>query len=54
MSRRVAGPKLPEGSTVSLGTSFLEQVNRTFDRAAFGLIMEASRPVALNDVVTNP
>ena len=32
----------------------LVMVFRTFDRAAFGLIMEASRPVALNDVVTNP
>jgi hypothetical protein len=29
-------------------------VFRTFDRAAFGLIMQASRPVALNDIVTNP
>jgi hypothetical protein len=29
-------------------------VFRTFDRAAFGLVMQASRPVAVNDVVTNP
>jgi LysM domain len=29
-------------------------VFRTFDRAAFGIIMQASRPVALNDLVTNP
>ncbi|OGA10138.1 MAG: hypothetical protein A2W68_10245 [Betaproteobacteria bacterium RIFCSPLOWO2_02_64_14] len=32
----------------------LVMVFRTFDRAAFGLVMEASRPVTLNDVVTNP
>jgi hypothetical protein len=32
----------------------LVMVFRTFDRVAYGLIMEASRPVALNDVVTNP
>ncbi|HKU70235.1 MAG TPA: LysM peptidoglycan-binding domain-containing protein [Burkholderiales bacterium] len=32
----------------------LVMVFRTFDRAAFGLIMNASRPVALNDIVTNP
>ena len=32
----------------------LVMVFRTFDRTAFGLIMQASRPVALNDVVTNP
>jgi len=32
----------------------LVMVFRTFDRAAFGLIMQASRPVAINDVVTNP
>jgi LysM domain-containing protein len=32
----------------------LVMVFRTFDRAAFGLIMQASRPVALNDIVTNP
>ena len=32
----------------------LVMIFRTFDRAAFGLIMQASRPVALNDVVTNP
>jgi len=29
-------------------------VFRTFDRAAFGLVMQASRPVAINDLVTNP
>jgi hypothetical protein len=29
-------------------------VFRTFDHAAFGLVMSASRPVALNDIVTNP
>jgi hypothetical protein len=32
----------------------LVMVFRTFDRAAFGLVMNASRPVAVNDVVTNP
>lgn len=32
----------------------LVMVFRTFDRAAFGLIMNASRPVALNDIVANP
>lgn len=32
----------------------LVMVFRAFDRAAFGLVMQASRPVAINDVVTNP
>lgn len=32
----------------------LVMVFRTFDRAAFGLVMQASRPVAINDVVINP
>ena len=32
----------------------LVMVFRTFDRAAFGIVMQASRPVALNDFVTNP
>jgi hypothetical protein len=32
----------------------LVMVFRTFDRAAYGLVMQASRPVAANDVVTNP
>jgi hypothetical protein len=32
----------------------LVMIFRTFDRAAFGLVMNASRPVALNDIVTNP
>ncbi len=32
----------------------LVMVFRTFDRAAFGLVMQASRPVSLNDVVVNP
>ena len=32
----------------------LVMIFRTFDRAAFGMVMQASRPVALNDVVTNP
>jgi LysM domain len=32
----------------------LVMVFRTFDRAAFGVVMQASRPVALNDIVTNP
>jgi hypothetical protein len=29
-------------------------VFRTFDRASFALVMQASRPVAISDVVTNP
>ncbi len=32
----------------------LVMVFRTFDRASFALVMDASRPVAINDVVTNP
>jgi len=32
----------------------LVMVFRTFDRAAFGLVMQASRQVAVNDLVTNP
>jgi hypothetical protein len=32
----------------------LVMVFRTFDRASFGIIMQASRPVSVNDVVTNP
>jgi len=32
----------------------LVMVFRTFDRAAYGLVMQSSRPVAVNDVVTNP
>jgi hypothetical protein len=32
----------------------LVMVFRTFDRAAFGLVMQASRPVSVNDLVTNP
>ncbi len=32
----------------------LVMVFRTFDRAAFGLVMQASRPVSVLDVVTNP
>jgi len=32
----------------------LVMVFRTFDRAAFGLVMQASRPVAIHDVVVNP
>ena len=32
----------------------LVMVFRTFDRAAFGIVMQASRQVALNDLVTNP
>lgn len=32
----------------------LVMVFRTFDRASFGLVMQASRPVAVNDVVINP
>jgi hypothetical protein len=32
----------------------LVMVFRTFDRAAFGLVMQASRPVSVNDIVTNP
>lgn len=32
----------------------LVMVFRTFDRAAFGLVMEASRPVSVQDILTNP
>jgi hypothetical protein len=32
----------------------LVMVFRTFDRASFGLVMNASRPVEVNDLVTNP
>ena len=32
----------------------LVMIFRTFDRAAFGMVMQSSRPVALNDIVTNP
>lgn len=32
----------------------LVMVFRTFDRASFGIVMEASRPVALYDAVVNP
>lgn len=32
----------------------LVMIFRTFDRASFGLVMQASRPVSLLDVVTNP
>lgn len=32
----------------------LVMVFRTFDRAAYGLVMQASRPVSVLDVVTNP
>ena len=32
----------------------LVMVFRTFDRASYGLVMKASRPVSVNDIVTNP
>jgi hypothetical protein len=32
----------------------LVMVFRTFDRASFGIIMQASRPVSVNDIVANP
>ena len=32
----------------------LVMIFRTFDRASFGLVMQASRPVAIHDIVTNP
>ena len=32
----------------------LVMVFRTFDRASFGLVMQSSRPVAVNDLVTDP
>jgi hypothetical protein len=32
----------------------LVMVFRSFERAAFGLVMEASRPVSLSDILTNP
>ena len=56
------GPMYSRGQPISTETAAnlpderygLVMVFRTFDRAAFGLIMQASRPVALNDIVTNP
>jgi hypothetical protein len=32
----------------------LVMIFRTFDRASFGLVMQASRPVAVADIITNP
>jgi hypothetical protein len=32
----------------------LVMIFRTFDRASFGLVMQATRPVAIADIVTNP
>lgn len=32
----------------------LVMVFRTFDRASFGLVMEASRPISVSDLITNP
>jgi hypothetical protein len=32
----------------------LVMVFRTFDRASFGLVMQSTRPVAINDLVTDP
>jgi hypothetical protein len=32
----------------------LVMIFRTFDRASFGLVMQASRPVAVSDIVKNP
>jgi hypothetical protein len=32
----------------------LVMVFRTFDRAAFALVMQASRQVSVNDLLTNP
>jgi hypothetical protein len=32
----------------------LVMIFRTFDRASFGLVMQASRPVAVSDIITNP
>lgn len=32
----------------------LVMVFRTFDRASYGLVMQASRPVSVEDVITNP
>lgn len=32
----------------------LLMVFRTFDRAAFAIVMQATRQVSLNDIVTNP
>jgi len=56
------GPIYTEGDPVSAADIAklppkrvgLVMVFRTFDRAAFGLVMEASQPVSLSDVVTNP
>ena len=32
----------------------LVMVFRSFERAAFGLVLEATRPVSLSDILTNP
>ena len=32
----------------------LVMVFRTFDRASFGIVMQASRPVAVADIIVNP
>jgi hypothetical protein len=32
----------------------LVMVFRTFDTASFGLVMQASRPVTVSDIITNP
>jgi hypothetical protein len=56
------GPLYSQGQEISEATVArlpderygLVMIFRTFDRAAFGLIMNSSRPVAIHDVVTNP
>ena len=52
---KTAGP-LPTHRSPSFPTSAtgLVMVFRTFDRAAFALVMQASRQVAVNDIVSNP
>jgi hypothetical protein len=56
------GPLYTQGQEISGATVSrlpderygLVMVFRTFDRAAFGLVMQSSRPVAIHDVITNP
>ena len=50
------GPAITEADIAKLPDERygLVMIFRTFDRAAFGIVMQASRPVALNDIVANP
>jgi hypothetical protein len=48
------GQAISEGDKLPDERYGLVMVFRTFDRASFGLVMQSSRPVAVNDVVTDP